>query len=69
MALARFVLDQPDIVSGRRVLDYGAGGGLAAIAAARCGASEVVACDVDPIAAEAQRANAELNSETHSHHG
>ena len=61
MALARFVLDQPHIVSGRRVLDYGAGGGLAAIAAARCDASEVVACDVDPIAAEAQRANAELN--------
>src|SRR5205085_1260440 len=60
-ALARYVLDHPDLVLGRRVLDYGAGTGLAAIAATLCGASDVVACDVDPIAAVAQSLNACLN--------
>lgn len=64
MALARFVFDRPTTVAGTRVLDYGAGSGLAAIAAARCGAAEVVACDLDPIAAVAQRRNAELNGVT-----
>jgi predicted nicotinamide N-methyase len=64
MALARFVFDHVMIVRGRRVLDYGAGSGLAAIAAARCGAAEVVACDLNPIAAVAQRMNAELNGVT-----
>lgn len=47
-ALARFVLDRPEIVTGRSVLDVGAGGGLAAIACARAGAARVVANDVDP---------------------
>ena len=61
MALARYILDYPQTVAGRRVLDYGSGSGLAAIAAARCGASQVMACDLDPLAAVAQRANAELN--------
>jgi predicted nicotinamide N-methyase len=60
-ALARHVLDAPALVRGRRVLDFGAGGGLAAIAAALCGAAEAVACDLDPLAAEMQRLNASLN--------
>jgi predicted nicotinamide N-methyase len=60
-ALARYVLDQPEIVEARRVLDFGSGSGLAAIAAARAGAAHVVACDADPLAALAQALNAELN--------
>jgi predicted nicotinamide N-methyase len=62
MALARYVFDHPSVVRDKVVLDYGAGSGLAAIAAARCGAAEVTACDVDPIAAAAQQANAKLNA-------
>jgi predicted nicotinamide N-methyase len=60
-ALARYVLDAPSMVEHRRVLDFGAGGGLASIAAALCGAAEVVACDLDPLAAVIQRLNASLN--------
>jgi predicted nicotinamide N-methyase len=61
-ALARYILDTPAAVRGRRVLDFGSGSGLAAIAAACAGASDVVACDIDPLAAAAQKLNAELNS-------
>lgn len=46
-ALARVILDAPERVAGRRVLDIGTGGGVAALAAARAGASEVVANDLD----------------------
>jgi predicted nicotinamide N-methyase len=60
-ALARYILDAPHVVRGARVLDYGAGSGLAAIAASMCGARAVVACDVDPLAAVAQSMNARLN--------
>jgi predicted nicotinamide N-methyase len=60
-ALARFVLDDPAQVAGRRVLDLAAGGGIAAIAAARAGAAEVTAAEIDPLAAAAIRANATLN--------
>jgi len=59
-ALARTLLDHPERVAGRRVLDFGAGGGVEAIAAARAGA-RVVAVDVDPIAAHCVRLNAERN--------
>src|SRR5690606_1791478 len=52
-ALARWVLDEPESVQGRRVLDFGAGSGLVAIAAARAGAASVTAVDVDPFAAAA----------------
>jgi predicted nicotinamide N-methyase len=47
-ALARVLLDQPDLVRGRRVLDFGAGGGVSALAAARAGAAFVMANDIDP---------------------
>lgn len=57
-ALARHVLDHPFLVAGRRVLDFASGCGLAAIAAAAAGAREVLASDLDPLAATAQRLNA-----------
>jgi predicted nicotinamide N-methyase len=60
-ALARHVLDHPHLVSGRRVLDFGAGGGLAAIACARVGASLVEAAEIDPLAVAAIRCNARAN--------
>ena len=59
--LARHLLQQPGWVQGRRVLDFGSGSGVAGIAAALAGAREVVACDIDPDALEASRANARLN--------
>ena len=60
-ALARYVLDHPGAVAGRRVLDLGAGSGLVAVAALQAGASGVLASDVDPYAHTAIGLNAELN--------
>jgi predicted nicotinamide N-methyase len=60
-ALARHVLDHPDIVAGRRVLDVASGSGLVAIAAARAGAASVVAGDIDPHAVAAIAINASAN--------
>jgi len=60
-ALARYVLDQPPIVAGGRVLDLGSGSGLVAIAAAKAGAVSVTASDVDPLAAASIRLNAAAN--------
>ena len=60
-ALARFLLDHPDRVRGQRVLDLGTGSGIAAIAAARAGAREVIALDIDPTARNAARLNADHN--------
>ena len=60
-ALARFILENPDVVRGRRVLDFGAGSGLLAIAAAKAGAADVRAVDVDPVAVAACTLNAEAN--------
>jgi predicted nicotinamide N-methyase len=60
-ALARHVLDRPELVAGRRVLDFAAGCGIAAIACALAGAAVVEAADIDPVAAAAMRLNAELN--------
>lgn len=59
-ALARRVLDEPALVRRRHVLDFAAGGGLAAIACARAGAT-VDAAEIDPMAIAAIAANAELN--------
>jgi predicted nicotinamide N-methyase len=61
-ALARYVLDTPALVAGRKVWDVAAGSGLVAIAAKRAGASTVVAIDIDPFAAAACRLNARLNA-------
>jgi predicted nicotinamide N-methyase len=49
-ALARVLLDRPQLVVGKRVLDFGAGGGVASLAAARAGAASVVANDIDATA-------------------
>lgn len=60
-ALARFLLDHPHWVAGRRVLDFAAGSGISGIAAARMQASTVVAAEIDGFAAAAIRLNAGLN--------
>jgi predicted nicotinamide N-methyase len=60
-ALARHILDQPGLVAGRRVLDFAAGGGLAAIACAMAGAALVEAAEIDDLAVEAIRLNAAMN--------
>lgn len=61
LALARYLLDHPEQVAGRRVLDLGAGSGLVGIAAARAGAAQVVAAEVDRHARVAIACNARLN--------
>jgi predicted nicotinamide N-methyase len=58
IALARVMLDGPVRVRGRRVLDFGAGCGLATIAALRAGAAHVIAAELDPLAAAACHVNA-----------
>ena len=63
-ALARHVLDHPEIVRGRTVVDVACGSGVAAIAAARAGASLVTALDVDPQAVAAAARNAAANGVT-----
>jgi predicted nicotinamide N-methyase len=60
-ALARWVLDDPAPVAGRRVLDFACGCGLAAIAAAKAGAAQVLAADIDPLAEAAALLNAGAN--------
>jgi predicted nicotinamide N-methyase len=60
-ALARFLLDHPEEVAGRAVLDFGAGSGLVAIAAAKAGAVRVLAAEIDHFGVAAIAANAELN--------
>ncbi len=61
-ALARYVLDHPEMVRAKRVLDFAAGSGIAAIAAARAGAVRVTAADTDELATIAISLNAELNN-------
>lgn len=63
-ALARYVLDHPDVVAGRRVADIASGSGLVAIAASLAGASHVTAYDVDPLSLSAIVENAALNGVT-----
>ena len=60
-ALARYLLDHPETVRGRRVIDVASGSGLVAIAAARAGAAAVTAYDTDPLAAAAIGVNAAAN--------
>ncbi|PDT06202.1 nicotinamide N-methylase [Rhizobium chutanense] len=59
--LARYILDHPEMVRGKRVLDFASGSGLVGIAAVMAGAREVTACDIDPWAEAAVRLNAEVN--------
>ena len=60
-ALARHVLDHPELVAGKRVLDLGAGSGLVAVAALLAGAHGVLASDPDPYSHTAMGINAEVN--------
>ncbi len=63
-ALARLLLDRPELVRGRAVLDFATGSGLVAIAALKAGARSVVAYDVDPFCEGAVLLNAERNGVT-----
>lgn len=60
-ALARYILDRPKEIAGKRVLDIGAGSGLTSIAAGQAGASSVLAVDIDIFALEAIILNAQAN--------
>ncbi len=63
-ALARYLLDHPQLASGRHVIDIASGSGLVAIAAAKAGAATVTAYDIDPLAAAAIGLNAAANGVT-----
>jgi len=60
-ALARYVLDHPEVVRGKRVFDFATGSGLVAIAAGRAGAASITAADLDPISEAAVHLNSQLN--------
>ena len=60
--MARYLLDHPELVRGKSVVDFGCGSAVAAIAAAKAGAASVVACDLDPDAILSSYLNAELNT-------
>jgi predicted nicotinamide N-methyase len=64
LALARYLLDYPEIIRGRHAIDIASGSGLVAIAAAKAGAMAVTAYDIDPVAAVAIRMNAAANGVT-----
>jgi predicted nicotinamide N-methyase len=60
-ALARYVMDTPQVVAGKCVLDFAAGGGIVGIAAKRAGAAQVLCADIDLFCVEAIALNAEVN--------
>ena len=59
--LARYILDHPESVAGKRVVDFASGSGLVAIAAMKAGAGSVLAADIDPWTGTAIELNARLN--------
>lgn len=61
-ALARYILDNPDIVKGKRVLDIGSGSGLVGLAAMKSGAKSVLAADIDQFAIASIALNAKANN-------
>ncbi len=63
-ALARYILDNPAIVAGKRVLDFASGSGIVGIAAMRAGAAETTCADIDAYCAAALSLNAEANGVT-----
>ncbi|MDX5366378.1 MAG: methyltransferase [Alphaproteobacteria bacterium] len=60
-ALSRYILDNPEIVAGKSVLDFGGGSGLIGVAAAKAGAKSVISADIDQFAVEAITLNAKAN--------
>ncbi len=60
-ALARYILDHPKIVAGKRVVDFATGSGIVAIAAMKAGAASVLAADIDVFCEAAVGLNAEAN--------
>jgi predicted nicotinamide N-methyase len=60
--LAKYILDNPDIVKGKKILDFGSGSGVVAIAAMKAGAKQAIACDIDPDALISCAENAKLNN-------
>jgi predicted nicotinamide N-methyase len=60
-ALARYILDHPEIVAGKRVIDFASGSGLVAIAAMKAGAISVLAADIDVFCEAAIGVNAQVN--------
>lgn len=67
--LAREILANPQWVAGKKVMDFGAGSGVVAVACVLAGAREVIACDIDPDALLASAANARLNGVQYRLHG
>ncbi len=61
LVLAQFIVEHPEWVKDKRVLDFGCGSGVVAIAAAKAGAAKVIACDIDADALIATQANANHN--------
>lgn len=60
-AVARYLLDNPTLVAGKRVIDFAAGSGVSSMAAAKAGAASVLANDIDLLSVEAARLNADAN--------
>ena len=67
--LARYILDNPELVRNKRIMDFGAGSGVVAIACAMAGAKQVIACDIDPDALLSCQENAALNNVDYELHG
>jgi len=61
LALARYIIQNPEALAGKRVIDFGAGSGIVAVAASMVGA-DVIACDIDPVSRQACEENAVLNN-------
>ncbi len=62
--LAKHIFDNPEIVRGKKILDFGSGSGVVAIAAMKAGAKQVIACDIDQDALISCEENARLNNVT-----
>ena len=60
-ALARYILDNPEVVAGKRVVDFASGSGIVGIAAMRAGATSVLAADIDGFCGAALSLNAQAN--------
>jgi predicted nicotinamide N-methyase len=67
--LARHILDNPELVRNKRIMDFGAGSGIVAIACIMAGAKQVIACDIDPDALLSCVENAKLNQVELELHG